>query len=148
VEISGRAPARHFDAELKRGVDLALSLAAARLFHIALSGEERQSLGALTLVLKAAEARRALAAALGNTVPRLFLDRLSRQKRQALRSLIAKATARSEASLLFNLAIPAGASLSRGRRRSEIRCRRTSAGAARVDAANGTPLPKGPRRGF
>jgi hypothetical protein len=97
AEISGRALARHFGAELRRGVDLALSLAAARLFQIALAGEERQSLGALRLVLKAPEAWRALATASGNTAPGLFIDRLSRQERHALRKLIAKATARPTA---------------------------------------------------
>jgi hypothetical protein len=97
AEISGRALARHFGAELRRGVDLALSLAAARLFQIALAGEERRSLGALRLVLKAPEAWRALAMASGNTAPRLFLDRLTRQESHALRKLIAKATARPKA---------------------------------------------------
>jgi hypothetical protein len=96
TEISGRALQRHFRGELRRGVDLALSLAAARLFQIALAGEERQSLGALRLVLKAPEAWRALATSSGNTAPRLLLDRLSRQERHALRKLIEKATARPE----------------------------------------------------
>jgi hypothetical protein len=102
-EISGRALDRHFGAELRRGVDLALSLAAARLFQVALAGEARESLGALRLVLKTPEAWRALATASGNAAPRLFLDRLSRQERHALRKLIEKATARPEA--------PRGASL-------------------------------------
>jgi len=97
TEISGRTLQRHFRAELRRGVDLALSLAAARLFQIALSGQERQSLGALRLVLKAPEAWRALATSSGKTAPRLLLDRLSRQDRLALRKLIEKATARPEA---------------------------------------------------
>ena len=94
MEISGKALQRSFGAELRRGVNLALSLAAARLFQIALSGQERQSLGALRLVLKAPEAWRALATSSGKTAPRLLLDRLSRQERLALRKLIEKATAR------------------------------------------------------
>lgn len=97
MEISDQALQRSFGTELRRGVNLALSLAAARLFQLALSGGERQSLGALRLVLKAPEAWRALATSSGKTMPRLLLERLSRQERQELRKLIGKATARPEA---------------------------------------------------
>ncbi|HUH85492.1 MAG TPA: hypothetical protein VLX85_12860 [Stellaceae bacterium] len=93
VEISGKVLQRSFGTELRRGINLALSLAAARLFQIALSGQQRESMAALRLVLKAPEAWRALATSSGKTAPRMLLERLSRQEGQALRKLIEKATA-------------------------------------------------------
>ena len=96
MEISDKALQRSFSTELRRGVNLALSLAAARLFELALSGEKRESLGALRVVMKAPEAWRAMATASAKTAPRLFLERLSRQERHALRKLIEKATAQPQ----------------------------------------------------
>jgi hypothetical protein len=91
-EIDKGTLAKHFAAELRRGVNLASSLAAARLFRIALAGEDRLALTVLRLVLKSPDASRALGDLAGDAGPSLSFDRLTSQERHALRKLIAKAT--------------------------------------------------------
>jgi len=97
IEIDGGTLARHFAAELRQGMTLALSLAAARLFQIALTGEDRLALTALRQVLKSPETWRAVGGIAGKTEPGLAFDRLTRKERHALRKLIAKASPQSKA---------------------------------------------------
>ena len=92
VEIDSGTLTKHFAAELRQGVNLALSLAAARLFRIALAGEDRLALTALRLVLKSPDAWQALGDRSGDAEHSLSFDRLTSQERHALRKLIAKAT--------------------------------------------------------
>ena len=85
------------EEELRQGMKLALSLAAARLFAIALAGEDRQALTALRLILKEPTAWETLGeASREGEAGRFSGDRLSRQERAALRKLLAKGTTEPE----------------------------------------------------
>ena len=93
VAIDGASLARHFEEECRQGLRLALSLAAARLFAIALAGADRPALTALRLILKTPTEWDMLGeASREGQAGRFSGERLSRQERAALRKLLAKGT--------------------------------------------------------
>lgn len=97
VAIDEASLAKHFEREVRQGLRLALSLAAARLFAIAMASGDRQALVALRLILKAPDDWHALGKRSRGETRRIAGERLSRPERAALRKLIDKAMTETEA---------------------------------------------------